>query len=974
MIRPTVEVILTYVDKLTAPLRGTSTGVRGLFSDMTKSVSSFVGGFVAIGSITMFLRQTWEAADRLTQSFDRVGGTAKIVNVPLEEVQKTAAKAREEFGLSAAAANNFASSAVTMAAKAGDVSKSGDLMAAVLDLAAARGIKAEEALEALNITLKGQDEGLDKLVQKNPSAYYKSWADAAGRSAGSLTELEKKLAIVDGLITEGARVRGSYTQWLETTAGKAFLATQAMEDANAKFGVATESLRNLTLSAKVWVAETLGGIVGFVQKLGVNLALMWDGIQADTLSTLGTMMQAIGEFLTNSRVAQLILGETLIGVADQMADAGVRMQVQAERDRRVINQVRAEMYAEIEGAHAAAELGMTTITETETEQRTDKTGKELEKQRAEAEKAFGAIAQAFSDAYRTEENSAIKKAQDAIAEIDEALRTQIQLTDEQRQQLERMADTYALNVFLVKQGVDLEEELKVVRDLVGEELRMQELNRLRDEAIALREREGANAATVAYYDEFIADTEKEIVRAMREHVGFQRAIDDATRATALAHAMLRGDLEQVVRLASELAGETEDVEEGWYSIDRELINAARGAVSLAQEMGAVDDRSAKVLSNVINLADVLQKGLGSLAAGDIIGAVGALAGVIGGLFGESPAARAQKQLLQRNTDALQRLAQVNGLLLTAQTPGAKIEKFQSLEGNDTLIEGLRASFAHPEMRRTLFSRHLMASGLTISDAEQLAKDLGIDLGTFKAEAVQQFLDAIATADFSAFEQSFGGFLDRIDFEGRLAGGLTAPEELARIRDALSQDFGSSLLAQQFAGVDLSTAAGRQALLSRVLGIGQNVEGLSPGQRGGLTGQEFTDIIVRITDLLRSSLESTTGGSVPDTPAAPAAAGGVEVSTAAPEVPVPATPVVFTGSGFGLSDLATLLGDKMDLMLDQGRRMIDLQGRIANATEETALVAGVIARQGGTTGGSSEALDLLLQAELDRANQTLGGGV
>lgn len=977
MIRPTVEVILTYVDKLTAPLRGTSTGVRGMFSDMTKSVTSFVGGFLAFGSITAYMRAAWEAADRFTQSLARVEGTAKIVGVPLEEVQRTARLAQEQFGLGATAANNFASSAVTMAAKAGDVTKSGELMAAVLNLAAARGITAEEALEALNITLKGQDEGLDKLVQKNPSAYYDSWAKAAGRSAGSLTDLEKKLAIVDGLISDGGPVRGAYTDWLETTAGKAFLASQAMEQANARFGVATESLRNLLLGAKTWAAEAIGSVVEFFQKLAVDFALAWDIMGSEVRRILGGIMQSFGEFITNSHTLQVFLTDGMVAMAEKMANSGNRMKNDAIRDRGQLEQIRREMYAEIEGVHAAAELSMTAVTEQEGAARTDANAKELAKQRADAEKAFGAISDAFIEAFRGEIHPAVKEAEKAIRDISAALAEQQGLTAVQRAELLKMLDAYDQQRFLVGAAIGLEEDLKRVRDLPFQEQRLAAINDLLARATRLRNEEGANASTVAYYDKLIADLTKASGEELSENVALQRGIADASRQAALAYAMLSGDVVTVARLSREIAGHTEDAKEGWYEIDDSVLNAARGGVSLAKEMGLVDDRSASVLNNVINLTDILQKGLGSLAAGDVIGAIGSLAGVIGGLFGESPEARAQKQLLQRNTDALQRLAQVNGLLLTAQTPGAKIEKFQDLT---SVLGGLSAggdSAVASRARLNAFRAALMSKGLTISDAEQMAKDmgmegLGISDGKLTGSSLAQFVQFLSTADFSAFQNSFAGFLDRIDFEGRIAGGMTPEQEISRIRDALGQEFGSSVLSQQFAGLDLNSAEGRQALLTRLLDIGANVESLSPGQRGGLTGQEFTDILVRLTDLLRESLETTTGTGT-TVPAAPTTPTGSGTVPATPEVDVPTTPAAFTtGTATNLGDL---LGGKLDTLIDQGKRMLTLQEAIREATEATAEATAILARRGGASasGDALTALDLMLQAEMDRTSITQGGG-
>jgi hypothetical protein len=346
-----LEVILKLNDQFTAPLRQSAGGLKSFGSE----IKTFALQAVTLGGIGAALNHAWSEADEFTRSLQRVAGTAKIVGVPLQVVKDTAAAAASTFGLSATSANNFAASAVTMAAKAGQAGKATELMGAVLNLAAARGISASDALEALNITLKGQDEGLDKLVQKNPSAYYDSWAKAAGRSAGSLSDVEKKLAIVDGLIADAAPVRGEYVKWLGGVDGKAFLAGQAVQDSTAKFGVATETLRLQMLSAKAVGADLLAGVVTFFQKLGVNLALSWDYAVAQFDLGIGGIQQSLGEFIAGNRLVLMVLGDTATEIGDRMADAGAKRKMQAHRQLGELKQIQREMYAEIEGTAVVAE-------------------------------------------------------------------------------------------------------------------------------------------------------------------------------------------------------------------------------------------------------------------------------------------------------------------------------------------------------------------------------------------------------------------------------------------------------------------------------------------------------------------------------------------------------------------------------------------------------------------------------------------
>lgn len=119
-----------------------------------------------------------------------------------------AAAAAEDFGKRVGASNTGAaqtfSDLVRLADRAGrtqDIELIGRRFA---DLAAARGLKGEELSNLIGTILSGQDEGLNRLGLPDPSKLYAQYAAQIGKTADSLTEMEKAQAALNGVMQKGA--------------------------------------------------------------------------------------------------------------------------------------------------------------------------------------------------------------------------------------------------------------------------------------------------------------------------------------------------------------------------------------------------------------------------------------------------------------------------------------------------------------------------------------------------------------------------------------------------------------------------------------------------------------------------------------------------------------------------------------------------------------------------------------------------
>lgn len=239
----------------------------------TKTMALLTGAFFAVkGAIEGVLntvRESARAFDEYEASQRKLGGTSQITGVAVETLAENARRAREEFKLSRVQAADLSIVTALLASKANDAESAYELLARSIELGAARGYDAEQVMHALQITLRGQDEGLDKLINRNPSDVYREWAAATGVAVTKMTDADKALAVLTELMESGGRVTGTYGSYLETTAGKQFTMNNALEDARIRLGQNLEPLRRFGIDLLSSVATNSGTASDSVGDLSV---------------------------------------------------------------------------------------------------------------------------------------------------------------------------------------------------------------------------------------------------------------------------------------------------------------------------------------------------------------------------------------------------------------------------------------------------------------------------------------------------------------------------------------------------------------------------------------------------------------------------------------------------------------------------------------------------------------------------------
>jgi hypothetical protein len=232
----------------------------GMLAALSTSLGKTFAAYMAWGAVTGVYNAISAAADRQEVAQMRLGATAKLTGQSLATITAISERAQSQFSISAGSAADLTQQFVKLASRAGNVAVTGELMTRWMDLAAAQGLSITDVLTGVNTTLAGQDEGLNRLGLANPSQIWAKWADAVGAHNGQLTEQQKWLAIVNEVMAQGETVRGSYSQWLETTPGKQQQLNAEIERTSAAFGAAIAP-------ARIWAYEVGTAILSVFNKL-----------------------------------------------------------------------------------------------------------------------------------------------------------------------------------------------------------------------------------------------------------------------------------------------------------------------------------------------------------------------------------------------------------------------------------------------------------------------------------------------------------------------------------------------------------------------------------------------------------------------------------------------------------------------------------------------------------------------------------
>lgn len=367
----------------------------------------------------------------------------------------------------------------------------------------------------------------------------------------------------------------------------------------------------------------------------------------------------------------------------------------------------------------------------------------------------------------------------------------------------------------------------------------------------------------------------------------QHQIDDraaAAKQGARAAAAKEADqLAEALRRTKEEAGQASA---NVQSTARQLEQAVKGALDLAAAFGVIDEATRRVLESVAQvaagigpLADAIDKmggkeGSALTQTANLVATalpvLGGLAALASSLFGESPEAKAQREALKHNTEAIEELSQNVGNLGLAGVTGQQFTVARQASQNFNVDSIRRDGSVYAQLRvdPTRFNAFLTQEGTTRRELQDLADSLNLQVDFFTesadglARAFETLNAALQQIELTRFATTFAGQMQA--FQSSLAlFDVTDPlGQLTRLLDVLRSPEGSPALAGAFAGLDVTSAQGRAEAERRLQALfGQLQTGtLDPSALGGLTGDQFLSILTQLETLLDQMNSSSDGQS------------------------------------------------------------------------------------------------------------------
>jgi hypothetical protein len=225
---------------------------KSLFPNLSQifsvSVGTLIGNLVAsaiqgiTGAIDRLLESGRNFVQRAVEEAKAAAGAHLYLASAVREVGgnfESAAKQARSFARDVGIAEKFGKSLFAQAglqlAQAGSQFSVDEYVRAFADAAAARGRSLEELPELIG-GLFTDDATSDKILGKNPSGVYEEYAAAVGRSAASLSEMEKKQALVNAVVAVGAGNVGGAAARLQNFGGLVEQTSALITDLFAKVG------------------------------------------------------------------------------------------------------------------------------------------------------------------------------------------------------------------------------------------------------------------------------------------------------------------------------------------------------------------------------------------------------------------------------------------------------------------------------------------------------------------------------------------------------------------------------------------------------------------------------------------------------------------------------------------------------------------------------------------------------------------
>lgn len=280
-----------------------------------------------------------------------------------------------------------------------------------------------------------------------------------------------------------------------------------------------------------------------------------------------------------------------------------------------------------------------------------------------------------------------------------------------------------------------------------------------------------------------------------------------------------------------------------------LANAAGNVLDVADNFGGLDQDAKSVLGTVQNLASTVAtlatKGLSFAGVAGVLGGVASIVSTM--MQGD----KERRDLTRKNTEVLRELV-TDGVKLSTKVSGETLTGVGAALGglNLAALAGLESAPGDKGYTQALnlLVGQLAKSGLRLSDLDAVAGELGLSIrrsnGAIDMAQLQSLLLGLQTnmSAFTRVGQSFGEQLKFFKDTQRLEG-VSGADQFAAL-GGFVRSVGRVGALQGIDFTDAASARGSLLALFRQLNNG----GLDASQLGGLTGDQFRDVLDELLSL------------------------------------------------------------------------------------------------------------------------------
>lgn len=224
---------------------------RNLTGAYSSNTLAIIGGTTAV---LAFGATSIRASTRASDANRVLKASALEAGIAYQTATAQAEAFAQRAALSEGQANRTYASIIQFAKAAQATDKLDLFTKRFTDLAAARGVQAAELGDVARQLQALTDEATDKLLGANPSAFYADYAKSLNKTAESLTDAEKRAAILDAVIRRGALFDGE--------------AEKRLGDASGKVDTLTAKFENLKVSVGNGLSGPLAALLDVVNAVG----------------------------------------------------------------------------------------------------------------------------------------------------------------------------------------------------------------------------------------------------------------------------------------------------------------------------------------------------------------------------------------------------------------------------------------------------------------------------------------------------------------------------------------------------------------------------------------------------------------------------------------------------------------------------------------------------------------------------------